>query len=202
MLTHNNYFYFYFFTPVPAGRPIPRRIKDSITALAFSFLLALGASTFVGKCVRERERERERERLCVCVWERERESECVSVCVWERERDRDTDGEIVCECVWERERECLCEGVKEKEWQCVHLCISEIKRVFVCVRKSQRKRKWVRYNIHYFYRYPSHVLHIFVCCFVVRCPCTEQVAFYMAVKKFIRKILFTYSSLMKVVPAQ
>ena len=31
------------------GRPVPRRIKDTITALAFSFLLALGASTFVGK---------------------------------------------------------------------------------------------------------------------------------------------------------
>ena len=77
MLTHDNYFYFYFFTPVPAGRPIPRRIKDSITALAFSFLLALGASTFVGKCVRERERER------VSGREIDRMRVCVSVCVRE-----------------------------------------------------------------------------------------------------------------------
>ena len=39
---------FPYITPTP-GRPVPRRIKDAITALAFSFLLALGASTFVGE---------------------------------------------------------------------------------------------------------------------------------------------------------
>jgi membrane-associated protease RseP (regulator of RpoE activity) len=31
-----------------AGRPVPRKIQDTITAVAFSFLLALGASTVVG----------------------------------------------------------------------------------------------------------------------------------------------------------
>jgi hypothetical protein len=31
-----------------AGKPVDRKVKDTITAVAFSFLLAFGASTLVG----------------------------------------------------------------------------------------------------------------------------------------------------------